>query len=313
MAESPKALHTVASCHAALKECIRHGDWKQALTLLFSSRRQRVQPDIVSYNLVLQACRRASQWPCAVELLTHLPLSSDVVTVSTVVSALEETDHWAAALGLLREAHVEAIELNIVAFGAAVSCARRQWRWSSALLQEALDRGLEQSLIAHNNGLAACEPSTVLVSSASSAASRHWPKTLELLVQAVQAGLKLDAVAQNTVITAAGRGGRWSLALNALAQAVEAQTVGVRSFRAAIAAVACAGWECCLWLLSSMRRPSPDLECYSEAMFACVQSGLLSPDSSDRREKPPLPSWRCWDLGGLLEPFGGDVVSEAWP
>lgn len=313
----------MANWNRAIRNCIPNADWKEALELLRQGAALRLQ-DIISYNSVLQSCRRASQWQRAWELLQIAPKGlKDVVSISTVVSALEDTDHWHAAVCLLQDAQKEAIELNIVAYGAAASCARRCWQRSAWLLQEARNRGLEASLIAHNNAMTACEDAeqweqtlgaleelcglnlelnAVVISSATSAASRTWETACCLLRQARAAALELDAVVQNTVITATGRGLRWPLALHTFAQAIDAKTARVRSYRATIAAVSSAGWAWALWLLSSMvggETPRPDLECFSEAMFACVQSapweiciGLL--EAMQRRRCPPdLRAYGC--------------------
>jgi len=152
-----------------------------------------------------------------------------------------------------------------------------------------------------------------------------------VLQKARERGLQLDTVAQNSVITAMGRGLHWPLALFSLEQALKANLARVRSYRAAIAAVTSAGWPMVLWLLSSMYEagtPKPDLECFNEAMFACVQSapweiciGLLEV-MKRHRCGPDLRAYACaaracglgqaWQQALQLQECTADPAGSLW-
>ncbi|CAJ1347192.1 unnamed protein product, partial [Effrenium voratum] len=213
------------------------------------------------YNSALHACHKASWWQQALDL-QDFPVEKDA-------------GRWDSALRLLQDASSEALELNIVVYGAAAACVRRRWRDTVVCLGEAMRRGLQVSLVAQNNVLAACEdaerwekalslleegqrqhlrPGVVVMSSAASACSWEWPQACGLLEK---------------VITATGRGECWSSALCTLQQAVDRKLAQKRSFRAAMAAVSSSpeGWQVALALLATLldSAPAPDLECFNEA------------------------------------------------
>ncbi|CAJ1347191.1 unnamed protein product, partial [Effrenium voratum] len=226
------------------------------------------------YNSALHACHKASWWQQALDL-QDFPVEKDVFSVSTSISVFQDAGRWDSALRLLQDASSEALELNIVVYGAAAACVRRRWRDTVVCLGEAMRRGLQVSLVAQNNVLAACEdaerwekalslleegqrqhlrPGVVVMSSAASACSWEWPQACGLLEK---------------VITATGRGECWSSALCTLQQAVDRKLAQKRSFRAAMAAVSSSpeGWQVALALLATLldSAPAPDLECFNEA------------------------------------------------
>ncbi|CAE7658262.1 LRTOMT [Symbiodinium sp. CCMP2592] len=259
-----------------------------ALWLLRSSPEPQ---DVISCNMVLRACCKASQWPRSMQLLGQF--QPDATSLSTVAAALED---WELAVALLHDARGQAIQPNIVVYGAAAGRARGHWPVATALLAAAAQEGIGISKIAQSAVMSSheaagrwestllmlegarrahLEPDVVEFSSGVSASSRSWPVALEVLLEAKACGIQLDAVANNAAITAAGRGSCWPLALETLEQASAQGARTVRSFRAALAAIGSGGWQGALRLLSSMRQRAvtPDLECFNEVLLACASAG----------------------------------------
>eukprot|EP00439_Symbiodinium_sp_Y106_P086280 s148_g32.t1 len=286
--EASRMSPTTRMYNLALMSCASAAAWAMALWLLRCSPEPQ---DIISRNMVLRACCKASQWPRSIQLLGQF--QPDATSLSTVAAALED---WELAVALLHDARGQVIQPNIVVYGAAAGRARGHWPAATALLAAAAQQGIGISKIAQSAVMSSheaagrwestllmlegarrthLEPGVVEFSSGVSASSRSWPLALEVLSEAKACGIQLDAVANNAAITAAGRGSCWPLALETLEQASAQGARTVRSFRAALAAIGSGGWQGALRLLSSMRQRAvtPDLECFNEVLLACASAG----------------------------------------
>ena len=160
----------------------RAHQWNLAVGLLRSMPKQSMEPDVVTYSVLIEALGRAVQWPLALELLSATRAAGvalDLKAWSAGLVACERGAQWDHALELLSQIRLSSLKPDSVLFGSVMTACEKAWLWDRALrlLHDSLESG--------------CKPSAVLSSVAISACSKaeQWGWSLSLLQKMQESGI----------------------------------------------------------------------------------------------------------------------------
>jgi len=279
---------STAAHNAALRLAGRDGTADGARRTLQMLRKMAANgppPDLLSFNLVINAFKARGEWKPALELLAeleiHASLRPDVVSYSSAIAAIAPTGNWREACRLLDRMRAANVPPNEFSYGAAISAcdAGGEWVRAVALLRE-LERTHAPSLVAYTSAISAC------------AKDGAWQQALRLLVRMPLIGLQPNVIQFNAAISACAKAKEWRPALALLKRMrgeANANDKGqprqrrrrrlypspnVVSYNAAISACARGGvWREALALLRQMRTDglAPDMVSYSTALDALAR------------------------------------------
>eukprot|EP00928_Gymnodinium_smaydae_P085204 TRINITY_DN6855_c0_g1_i4.p1 TRINITY_DN6855_c0_g1~~TRINITY_DN6855_c0_g1_i4.p1 ORF type:complete len:546 (+),score=99.26 TRINITY_DN6855_c0_g1_i4:29-1639(+) len=264
--------------------------WERALSSLLRACRhfapgardprpsERVRPDIVSFNAVINACGRSGEWTWALLLLRMAAdaeaLSPNIVTYNTAITALGRARRWALVLSvldelLLADSRRKGLQPDAVTFSAAISALERVALWERAL-------SLLASLKAHQPEL---RLDAIVFGACISACEKgwEWQRALALLEELRSLGFATARGAEqayNATISACEKALRWTRALQLLQEAPRGGNLVAHN----AALSACGGaskWAAALAVLARARdrRLQPDLISYTAAIAACGSAG----------------------------------------
>ncbi|CAE7033462.1 unnamed protein product, partial [Symbiodinium natans] len=289
-------LNTIVS-NAAMAACEKAKQWKAVLALLSS-----LGSDTVGWNSALSACEKSGSWQVALGLYDELPsrrLQPDGMTFGLLIRVAQVAGGWEAALNALSDMREASFKPNVMNYAVVLRGCKDvgSWQPALALLSTMMAEGVRPDVLAVNTAMAACAEqgcwevavgllalmrSELLTPSTASAnvvmktcgQCAAWPVVL-LLMGALQAGLGegRDAVSYGTALTAYGRARRSDL-ISELLDEVERLDVRLTevSFTAALAV---ASWMHVLQLLARMSRQAlqPGAQHLTAAMFSCIEDG----------------------------------------
>eukprot|EP00752_Nemacystus_decipiens_P007447 g6656.t1 len=116
----------------------------------------------------------------------------------------EVEGNWEMARRILKSMHLQNMEVDVVAYGAAIGACGRKGRWKEALeiLREmkATD-DVSPNVICYSAAITACEK------------GGEWRKALHLLLKMINSGVEPDTIAYNASISASANCGEWQMAL----------------------------------------------------------------------------------------------------
>ncbi|CAL1142274.1 unnamed protein product [Cladocopium goreaui] len=132
--------------------------WYLALALLQRMLRRRVEADLVCFNAAIGAC--AIAWLQAIAVLEdlqgHLGVQgADTISYNAVLHALGKGTQWQQAFQLLQLLQLQQVEANLVTFNASISCLERVAKWTAALgvLQQISQDDLQPDVISFNSSI----------------------------------------------------------------------------------------------------------------------------------------------------------------
>ena len=234
------------SYNAAITSCASADGsvWEQALGLLAGME----QPVAISYCAMIDVCSKHEALGKALVLLAEMPrrgLEVNGVAYGAALVAAERCSQWRRASALLREMGEAGLRADVqthrAAIGACEKC--REWQGGLALLREVPLMGLEANLKLWNAAVSACEKGLV------------WERALGLLAEARGRGVRVDPITCSSLISACDKSGRWAEALQCLAgmQASSLEANGL-DFGSVISACQKAGsWDRALAVLGLAR------------------------------------------------------------
>ena len=242
--------------NSALTAMAGAGRWRHALLLLAEMKEARVKPTLISCNLALSACAKASErdpaaaGDAALELLssmgTRFRLKPDTVSYSSAIAALSRTGNWERVFGVIGAVHPDATggSLNSFSWSSAIAACERAGDWQKGV---ALFNGLRQSTdvpltegvynaaisaagcggdvaqaVAFLNGMEGegLAPSLRSYNACLKACERaaDWSTAFDIFVGMKAGATQPDAISFTSVVGALGRAGEWEKALGVWTQ-----------------------------------------------------------------------------------------------
>ncbi|CAJ1430174.1 unnamed protein product [Effrenium voratum] len=230
----------VVSLGAAISSCEKSTIWAPALGLLGAARRSGLQPNTIAVNAAISVCEKFGAWETAMELL---PASATAVSFGAALGAFEPGG-WPWALQLLRRLAQRGLQPLVSTMNSALGALGSTWRWASELLGH---DGLSPDTVSMGAAIGAmargvapgCEGPLPGLSSLRRRLQR-WPG---------------DHSSQDAlVLQAAGRAGRWLLALQVFLDAGEAaKQVPLRSAAGPVRASLL--WSQAAWSCEASQKP----------------------------------------------------------
>ncbi|CAE6924199.1 DUSP12, partial [Symbiodinium sp. CCMP2592] len=254
----------VLACNSAISSCSRAGEAQQARRLLDRMPEMRLAPDTVSINAALSS----ADWSEALELLAFMSdhdLQVDAFTISTSIRA----SAGERGRQLFRELSQRGVELNQVAYNAAIGACASGGRWQEAgsLLQEMDEVAIVPDMISFNSAVDVCEK------------GGQWQMALLLLAEAEKRMLRLDAVGANSALSSCEKCGQLGPSLRLLARMVNLRLSNEISYTCAIGSCEKSGdWQLALHLLEKLP-PRAEHPMALPAIHPAVFPGLFISDA----------------------------------
>ena len=227
------------SYNAAYTACA-NTKWQQASFLVEAVQGLLVEPTTPTYNVLLLAWCRSTQWrPVfqALECLYKRGLRLSEVTPSITIDTCEKTALWQCTLDLLVGFITADVPINIISSGSSISACEKaeQWRHSQMLLTKFQTQSLRVNMVVCSavvagyanglqwekavlalmaNGANSVRVNLQACSAALHACQRGQLWTLALHLAAPQP--KLDMAAISTIAGACGTASKWQPALSIL-------------------------------------------------------------------------------------------------
>ena len=97
--------------------------------------RKELLPNVITYNSMISACEKGSQWQLALEIFFHTEdIEVDSILYSSVISACGSASEWLIALHLFRRSSGDGSEDPAAeTISAAISACERGCQWQYAL------------------------------------------------------------------------------------------------------------------------------------------------------------------------------------
>ncbi|CAK9036082.1 Pentatricopeptide repeat-containing protein At2g31400 [Durusdinium trenchii] len=127
-----------SSSFGALIDLFAKGSqWQRALNLFQTQK--GLQEDLVTFNLLLNACEKSSNWTIALSLLEEMPrrlVRPDVISLNTTLSSLAAVAQWRRALHLWatrRGASDERIQPTVITMNSLMIACSAAFHWEQAI------------------------------------------------------------------------------------------------------------------------------------------------------------------------------------
>ncbi|CAJ1442032.1 unnamed protein product, partial [Effrenium voratum] len=230
--------------------------WRQCLDLLKAVTSSRLETNVVLYSSCVTACEKGAQWLSASRLMQELAagaVETDTKLHSAAMSSYAQASVWQSAM--LAPLLQLALEVDVVALGAAASACERSLRWAPALeLQASAGRW---ALRARGRALA---------NASLSACAARWRRALQLLAGSEA---EPDLIAHNAYINAAEKASRWQDAVCSLRRLPQRSLrADAFSLAGAIAAAGGGHWELASRLLTG-EPLTATVACFNAYAAAC--------------------------------------------
>ena len=201
---------TVKSYNVAINACGKGNQWQLAVFLLEDLKVRTFQPDIVTLNSLISACRE--QWLLALHLLHEMiqGYSVDVISFSAAIRACERAGVW-LALSLLQQMKEQMLQINVIVHNSVLSVFSQAGEWERALLwlRNMKDEQMACTTISYNTAITAC------------ARSAQWLQAIHLLSFESFESVSTDIISYNAAINSCEDSGLWELALQLYGQLQE--------------------------------------------------------------------------------------------
>ncbi|CAK9052098.1 unnamed protein product [Durusdinium trenchii] len=231
------------SCNAVINALAKSSQWQRALSFL----QRTLQPDVVSYSTVMSAMERASEWLIAFQCLSEMErqeVQPNTISYNAALSACEKSQEWSWALLLMVSMGTVGIQADVVTVSATLSALEKGSRW----------RGAHRLLGAMP--LQALQPDVICQNAAIRSSTGHlvWSSACDLLRALTRASLQPSRNSFNAVISACASGDEWQLSLCLLEEMRTSVVADAVSFSAAMAALEAQSlWHVALALLAAAR------------------------------------------------------------
>ncbi|CAE8584641.1 unnamed protein product, partial [Polarella glacialis] len=267
----------VIACSAALRALGSRdvGRWVEGLALVEAMWCARTSPNAWTVTSLASTFggpgASGGHWAQVLQLLIEarrrFRVELNSVALAAAVAASERVSGWRAALALLLEHGLSALQLSAQACCSAISACGRSlsWRHGVELLFKAEDG-------AQLSGTSGCNALLTALERA-----RQWERSLDLSADMRQRGICADAISENAVLCALRGHGLWRLALRILFTDMPRNRVSptLLTFSAAISTCVEDGrWQQAAQLLIKARRRllQVDVVAFAASVSACQLS-----------------------------------------
>ena len=98
--------------------------------------KQKVAPNVFSFNAAISACEKAAKWPfslCLLEQMVEIRLQMDVISLNAAISSCEKAGEWQQALVLFHGMLNWKLHRDLISYSAVISCCEKAGQWQQAL------------------------------------------------------------------------------------------------------------------------------------------------------------------------------------
>ncbi|CAL1158927.1 unnamed protein product [Cladocopium goreaui] len=256
---------TVKSYNVAINACGKGNQWQLAVFLLEDLKVRTFQPDVVTLNSLISACRE--QWLLALHLLHEMiqGYSVDVISFSAAIRACERAGVWQLALSLLQQMKEQMLQSNVIVHNSVLSVFSQAGEWERALLWlRNMKEQMACTTISYNTAITAC------------ARSAQWLQAIHLLSFESFESVSTDIISYNAAINSCEDSGLWELALQLYGQLQESSLQrNVVTFGSIISTCGNGSrWEVAMYFLQELQ--SSDLQAnlitLNASLMACERS-----------------------------------------
>lgn len=179
----------------ALGACRAASCWEQALQLMRDMPRSRVMPDLIAWNAAMTACAKARQWEQALWIFDQgmQPVRPDLFSFNTALHSLRGSDRWQMALEIFGA--LTSLQPDTVTFNTLLQMVPEPTR-ALQLLRDMQDASVPRNDRSYS-ALMATQP---------------WEEALMLFDECKAEGISLTTHLYGTALQACSVGRHWQLA-----------------------------------------------------------------------------------------------------
>ncbi|CAM9381903.1 unnamed protein product, partial [Hapterophycus canaliculatus] len=252
--------------------------WPMALELVADMEKRGVEPDVVTYNSLINVLRWGGQREKALTIVEEMNTKGaaggvrpDVITYNSAIAACASGGEWKKAGQLIDEMRRKGLKPDRYSYTSAIhACSKAGNPLEALRLLRAMDaNNVTPDVIA----MTACMDAL--------AAGGKWSEAIMILDQMRSKGVTPNERTYKAAIQACGRGGQWQRALELLSR-LENRASGatVQEYNCAMMACVTGGEPGrALDLLEQMKankggvNAGPDMVTYTSAIMACSSTG----------------------------------------
>ncbi|CAJ1362574.1 unnamed protein product, partial [Effrenium voratum] len=160
--------------NSALAVCGQVGEWQAVLALLREAKEVEVSPDIISYNLAMEAACNAQQWQAVLQLREELgeKRKKDFPSFNTTLHACAQGRLWEGGLDLLAEMQRVKLKPTWAMYNLGILLAGDGPCWEAALgfLEDMWSNVVMPDAFTYGSVIAVCER------------SGRWQEAVELVL-----------------------------------------------------------------------------------------------------------------------------------
>ena len=177
----------------------RRGQWEKALNSLRDMQQRGLEPNEITYNALIGACKYGRNVEKAMELFAEMQqrgLEPNVITYTALISACDKGHKAEKAMEVFVEMQQRGLEPNVITYNALISACEKDHQAEKAmeLFAEMQQRGLVPDAITYTALISACEK------------GHNAEKAMELFVEMQQRSLVPDAITYTALISACEKG-----------------------------------------------------------------------------------------------------------
>lgn len=206
------ALTGVAQGYVPTRRGASEEDWTEALRLLESMARQRVEAAEPAFSAGIDGCARGSAWAQALGLLGQLSerhVEPSAQAYNAGIRATEVLGAWPEAFELQRAMEYRGISHDSSTYSASISSCMCMGAWERSVAIFALFRNIAQTRLRMDttmfNAALTC-----------SVGSSHWHKAWRMLRSMSRRNVEADRATYATTMAGVMGGGGWHWALSVL-------------------------------------------------------------------------------------------------
>eukprot|EP01134_Creolimax_fragrantissima_P003695 CFRG3695T1 len=189
-----------------INACHKSNDWELALALFEDMKRTGVPLGGVVYGVVIASCAKGKQWEKALELFDEMKLHGverNTITYSSVISACGNAGKWEECIKLLRMMEENNVARDNITYCSVIAACTKGGEWETAIevLRDMETNGIVPNTIAYSSTLSAC------------VRGGAWNIALELFNEMKKKGVTRDTIAYSSAISACEKGGNAEMAL----------------------------------------------------------------------------------------------------